>query len=136
LRASGFPGIPGWFTEEQQRAWALIVQEIHAKAAVFFAQLWHQGRVTHSAVIGQTPESSSNVPYEGQVRWNRLANLTFQPPKAMTKREIERTQQDFVKAAENAIAAGCDGIEIHAGNGYLFDQFHHSNSQSCITKAR
>lgn len=47
----------------------------------------------------------------------------------MTKEEITSTQDDFVQAAENAISIGFDGIEIHAGNGYLFDQFHHSNSK-------
>ena len=47
----------------------------------------------------------------------------------MTMEEIQQTQEDFVQAARNCIAAGFDGIEIHAGNGYLFDQFHHSNSK-------
>lgn len=48
----------------------------------------------------------------------------------MTAADIERTQEDFVRSAEAAMAAGCDGVEIHAGNGYLFDQFHHTNSTS------
>jgi 2,4-dienoyl-CoA reductase-like NADH-dependent reductase (Old Yellow Enzyme family) len=58
-----------------------------------------------------------------------LPPLLFETPKAMTSEDISATQDDFVQAAINAISAGCDGIEIHAGNGYLFDQFHHSNGK-------
>jgi 2,4-dienoyl-CoA reductase-like NADH-dependent reductase (Old Yellow Enzyme family) len=58
-----------------------------------------------------------------------LPPLLFETPKAMTSEDISATQDDFVQAAVNAISAGCDGIEIHAGNGYLFDQFHHSNGK-------
>jgi len=58
-----------------------------------------------------------------------LPPLLFETPKAMTTEDISATQEDFVRAARNAISAGCDGIEIHAGNGYLFDQFQHSNGK-------
>nr|XP_031860299.1 uncharacterized protein CI109_004183 [Kwoniella shandongensis]KAA5527371.1 hypothetical protein CI109_004183 [Kwoniella shandongensis] len=127
VRASGFPGVPGTFTEEQQEAWRPIVGGVHAKGSVFFAQLWHQGRNTHSSVIGQQPESASAVPMDGSVMWSGVEPLPFEAPKAMSKEDIAATQRDFVNAARNAREIGFDGVEIHAGNGYLFDQFHHSN---------
>ena len=61
--------------------------------------------------------------------WAGVDPRPFEVPHAMTMEEIQQTQEDFVQAARNCIAAGFDGIEIHAGNGYLFDQFHHSNSK-------
>ncbi|WWD19946.1 hypothetical protein CI109_104419 [Kwoniella shandongensis] len=117
VRASGFPGVPGTFTEEQQEAWRPIVGGVHAKGSVFFAQLWHQGRNTHSSVIGQQPESASAVPMDGSVMWSGVEPLPFEAPKAMSKEDIAATQRDFVNAARNAREIGFDGVEIHAGNG-------------------
>lgn len=101
---------------------------MHAKQGIIFAQLWHQGRTTHSAVAGTTPESSSASKLDGQISWSGFAARPLETPKEMTLDDIEGTQSDFVNAAIMAREAGFDGIEIHAGNGYLFDQFHHSNS--------
>ncbi|WRT68114.1 uncharacterized protein IL334_005089 [Kwoniella shivajii] len=127
LRASGVPGIPGWFTSEQQDTWKPIVEAVHSKGGKFFSQLWHQGRNTHSGLTGQLPESSSPTPLEGDFAWAGFPARPFEVPKEMTKADIEQTQDDFVIAAIKAREIGFDGIEIHAGNGYLFDQFHHSN---------
>jgi 2,4-dienoyl-CoA reductase-like NADH-dependent reductase (Old Yellow Enzyme family) len=129
VRASGLPGIPGWFTEEQQEKWKTIVDGVHAKGAIFFAQLWHQGRNTHSAAIAQQPESASDVPIDGSLFWSGMPTLPFEAPRPMTVSDIRTTQDDFVKAAIAARQAGCDGVELHAGNGYLFDQFLHDNSE-------
>ncbi|KAK4689046.1 hypothetical protein P7C73_g1067, partial [Tremellales sp. Uapishka_1] len=119
LRASGAPGIPGWFTTEQQQAWSMIIDAVHAKGAIFFTQLWHQGRNTHSTFIGQTPDSSSAVALEGNMQWSGVAPAPFEVPRAMTQEDIISTEEDFVKAAVAARKAGCDGIEIHAGNGNI-----------------
>ncbi|WWC69842.1 uncharacterized protein I206_103785 [Kwoniella pini CBS 10737] len=128
IRASGLYGIPGNFTEEQQKGWKTIVSAVHTKGGYIFNQLWHQGRTTHSALIGdKTPESSSNVPIDGTFQWNGFSARPYEVPVAMTKKAILDTQDDFVQAAKNAMAVGFDGIEIHGGNGYLFDQFLHSN---------
>ncbi|WVW84317.1 hypothetical protein I302_106351 [Kwoniella bestiolae CBS 10118] len=128
VRASGLFGIPGNFTDEQLEGWRFIVSAVHEKGGFIFSQLWHQGRTTHSALIGgQQPQSSSNVPMQGTFGWNGFEARPFEVPKPMSKDDIIDTQNDFVNAAKNAISAGFDGIEIHAGNGYLFDQFLHSN---------
>ncbi|WWC62257.1 uncharacterized protein I303_104853 [Kwoniella dejecticola CBS 10117] len=128
LRASGLYGIPGNFTPEQQAGWKTIVSTVHAKGGYMFNQLWHQGRTTHSGLIGgQTPESSSDVPIDGMFQWNGLSARPYEVPRAMSKKDILDTQADFVQAAKNAMLVGFDGIEVHGGNGYLFDQFLHSN---------
>lgn len=105
---------------------------MHEKGGVFFAQLWHQGRNTHSTLTGFAPLSSSAVPLEGSVRWSGVPPLPFETPKAMTLDDITETQEEFVAAAKAALLAGCDGIEIHAGNGYIFDQFLQSNSKPAL----
>jgi len=117
IRASGRPGIPGWFTPEQVESWRPIVSSVHERGGFFFAQLWHQGRNTHSFLTGQQPESSYAVGLSGSLTCATIPPLPFETPKAMTKEEISATQRDFVHAAINAVSAGCDGIEIHAGNG-------------------
>ncbi|KAK9896816.1 FMN-linked oxidoreductase [Cystobasidium minutum MCA 4210] len=127
LRASGVPGIPGLFTEEQQEGWKKIVDAVHQQGGVFFCQIWHQGRTTHSCLMDQIPHSSSDVALQGKFAWNDIPARPYEKPVPMSKDDIEATQNDFVQAAVNALSVGFDGIEVHAGNGYLFDQFHHSN---------
>lgn len=90
---------------------------MHAKGAVFFAQLWHQGRNTHSLAIGQQPESASDVPIDGSLFWSGMPVVPFEAPKPMTLADIEATQDDFVNAAVAARLGGCDGVELHGGNG-------------------
>lgn len=70
-------------------------------------------------MTGQLPESSSAVGLSGNLACPTFPPLPFETPKAMTNDDISATQMDFVQAAMNAISAGCDGIEIHAGNGYI-----------------
>lgn len=118
-RASGLPGIPGWYTSEQEEKWANIIGSVHAKGAIFFAQLWHQGRNTHSLAIGQQPESASAVPIDGSLYWNEMPVVPFEVPREMTLEDIARTQKDFVDAALAARRAGCDGVEFHGGNGWV-----------------
>lgn len=117
IRASGLPGIPGFFTDEHEGGWRRIVDAVHAKGGVFFAQLWHQGRNTHSLAIGEQPISSSAVAIDGQLYWNEMPIVPFEVPKTMTSEEITATQEEFVQAALRARRAGCDGVELHAGNG-------------------
>jgi len=113
------PGIPGWFTPEQTESWKTVINAVHDKGGIFFAQLWHQGRNTHSSIIGQRPESSSAIGMNGSLLWSTCIPQPFETPKAMSSAEISATQDDFVRAARNALEAGCDGVEIHAGNGFV-----------------
>lgn len=90
---------------------------MHAKGAIFFAQLWHQGRNTHSLAIGQQPESASDVSIDGSLYWSGMPVVPFEVPRSMFLSDIEATQNDFVNAAIAARKAGCDGVELHGGNG-------------------
>ncbi|KAI5475978.1 hypothetical protein MNV49_000537 [Pseudohyphozyma bogoriensis] len=111
LVASGSLGVPGMFTEEQYAGWKKVTSAVHAKDGKMFCQL-----------------SSSNVPITDNPHVkNGLPAVPFEAPHALTVEEIAETQGDFVRAAKKSIESGFDGIEIHAANGYLFDQFHHSN---------
>ncbi|KAI5476535.1 hypothetical protein MNV49_007545 [Pseudohyphozyma bogoriensis] len=128
LNASGMLGVPGMFTEEQSEGWKKVTAAIHAKGGKAFCQLWHQGRNSHSIVSGSQPVSSSAVPItDSPHSWAGLPTMPFEVPHALTIEEIQSVQEDFVKAAKLALASGFDGVEIHAANGYLFDQFHHTN---------
>ncbi|GAA6001855.1 hypothetical protein JCM10207_002352 [Rhodosporidiobolus poonsookiae] len=128
LVASGMMGVPGLFTDEQVEGWKKITSAVHAKGGLIFCQLWHQGRNAHSSASGIQPVSSSNIPItDAPHSWRGLATEPFEVPHALTVEEIASTQEDFVKAAVNARKAGFDGVEIHAANGYLFDQFQHDN---------
>ena len=88
-----------------------------------FAQLWHVGRVAHPHFFNGDVLAPSAIGVEGSVP--RMRELTYITPKAATKDDINSLVADFAKAADNAIEAGFDGVEIHGANGYLIDQFLH-----------
>ncbi len=120
----GYPGTPGLHTESQVQGWKRVADAVHACGGRLFIQLWHVGRVSHPTWLdGETPVSSSAVALRGETR---LANGTLVPavaPRALALDEIPLITRDYVTAARNAMLAGADGVEIHAANGYLIDQF-------------
>lgn len=122
--ARGYPDVPGLWTDEQVEAWKPIVDTVHAKGAVFFAQIWHTGRVSAPEFQpnGQAPISSTDKQVPPQVSQDGHVS-TFAVPRRLETTEIPQVVNDFRIAARNAIKAGFDGVEIHAANGYLFDQF-------------
>lgn len=122
--ARGYPDVPGLWTHQQVVAWKPIVDAVHASGAVFFAQLWHTGRASPSEFQpnGQAPISSTDKQIPAQVNHSGDVN-TFAVPRRLETEEIPHVVNDFRVAARNAIKAGFDGVEIHAANGYLFDQF-------------
>ncbi|KAF9482416.1 FMN-linked oxidoreductase [Pholiota conissans] len=129
LQSSGLPGVPGIFTDEQVVGWKKVVDAVHAKGGVFVMQLWHQGRNTHSCVTGMQTLSASAVSItESQYSWNGVPSVDWEVPKAMTQEDIDMVKKEYVDAAKAAREAGFDGIEIHGANGYLPDQFLHSNT--------
>lgn len=127
--ASGYPGTPGIWNDEQVEAWKPIVKAVKGKGAIFWSQLWHAGRASHPALIdGQTPIGPSALAVPDKC-W--LGGTTMEPypvPHELTKEDIKNVVQDFVKCAQNALAAGFDGVELHAANGYLIDQFTKSST--------
>lgn len=123
--AGSYPGAPGIYTKEQINAWKTINDAIHAKGGLIFVQLWHLGRVASSAYNeGQQPVSSSAI----TVQEPNIFGQPHETPRALEINEIKSLVQDFRQAALNAVEAGFDGVEIHAANGYLLDQFINSNS--------
>ncbi|WP_144210556.1 alkene reductase [Shewanella donghaensis] len=127
--AKGYAWTPGIYTPEQIAGWRKVTDAVHAKQGAIFAQLWHVGRVTHPDNIGgEQPISSSSLKAENVKVF--VDNGSDAPgfvdvvePRAMTKADIQQVIEDYRQAALNAIEAGFDGIELHAANGYLINQF-------------
>jgi N-ethylmaleimide reductase len=123
-QGKGYPRTPGIFSSEQVAGWKVVTDAVHAEGGRIFLQIWHVGRLSHRAIqpSGVLPVAPSAIKAEGEI-------FTFQGPKALeTPRalhidEIPGIVEDFRRAAENAKLAGFDGVEIHAANGYLIDQF-------------
>ncbi|MBD0409599.1 alkene reductase [Pseudoalteromonas distincta] len=121
--AQGYPNTPGLFTSEQIQGWKKVTDAVHANGGKMFAQLWHVGRVAHPHFFDGDVLAPSAIGVEGSVP--RMRELTYIIPKAATIDDIKGLVADYAKAAENAIEAGFDGVEIHGANGYLIDQFLH-----------
>lgn len=124
----GYPNTPGLHSSEQVESWKGVTSAVHAKGGVIFAQLMHTGRIGHKDLLpeGVLPLAPSAVIAEGTV-YTATGPQAFEVPKQMTEEDIEQTISDFASAAENAIVAGFDGVEIHGANGYLLHQFVSTN---------
>lgn len=121
----GYPATPGIYTTEQTAAWKEIVDAVHAKGGAIVAQLWHVGRISHSSLHPEhgAPEAPSAISPAGQTYGADWQLYDYEVPKAMSVEDIARLLKEYESAAQNAKAAGFDGVEIHAANGYLLDQF-------------
>ena len=121
----GYPATPGIYTAEQTAAWKEIVEAVHAKGGSIVSQLWHVGRISHSSLHPEhgAPEAPSAIPPAGQTYGADWQLYDYEVPKAMSIEDIARLLKEYELAAQNAKAAGFDGVEIHAANGYLLDQF-------------
>ena len=134
--AKGYAWTPGIYTPEQIEGWRKVTQAVHAENGAIFAQLWHVGRVTHPDNIGgEQPMSSSALKAQNVKVF--VDNGSDEPgfvdvvqPKAMTKSDIQQVIAEYRQAALNAIEAGFDGIELHAANGYLINQFIDSEANT------
>ena len=121
----GYPATPGIYSPEQTQAWKEIVEAVHAQGGKIVAQLWHVGRISHSSLHPEQglPEAPSALAPAGKTFTASWQMEPFETPRAMTLDDIARVKNDYQIAARNAKTAGFDGIEIHAANGYLLDQF-------------
>lgn len=119
----GYLYTPGIHTPKQIQGWKKITQAVHKKGGRIFLQLWHVGRISHSSYHnGKLPVAPSAIKPKGEVyTYNGIKE--FETPKELKVQEIKEIVKEYAKAAKNAIKAGFDGIEIHAANGYLIDQF-------------
>lgn len=126
---NGYLGVPGISHDKQIDGWKKITDAVHAKGGLMFLQLWHVGRVSHTEhqVDGGAPVAPSAVPFEG-VAFTKDGWVPSTPARALEISEIEALVGEYRKATERAVAAGFDGVEVHAANGYLLDQFLHDGS--------
>ncbi len=125
----GWPFAPGLWTQAQVDAWKPVTKSVHAAGGRIIAQLWHMGRQVHSSVIGGQPVSSSATKTEGQAHTFE-GKKDFEVARPLELDEIPRLLEDYELATKNALAAGFDGVQIHAANGYLIDQFLRDNANS------
>lgn len=125
-RAGGFPGIAGIWTKEQIAAWKKVADAVHAKGSFVFLQLAASGRIANPAYLkskGYDMVSSSNLVDTTNAAGAFTGEKEATAPRALTVAEVKEYVQDFARAAENAIEAGFDGIEVHGANGFLVEQF-------------
>lgn len=123
-QAIGSPFTPGLYTQEQIEGWKKITQAVHNKGGLIFAQLWHTGRVGHSIDRqGELPVSASAIAISNMQHFTSQGMQPYEQPRALSVEEIQQVIADYVQAAKNAIVAGFDGVEFHAANGYLPNQF-------------
>jgi len=121
----GYARIPGLFSTEQRDGWKRVTDGVHRAGGRIFVQLMHTGRVSHPANLapGARIVAPSAIAAPGEM-WTDSAGMQPHPaPEAMSEADIAQAIAEFAAAARLAVAAGFDGIELHAANGYLIDQF-------------
>jgi len=123
-QGKGYAFTPGIHSNAQVEGWKKITDEVHRKKSKIFLQLWHVGRVSHSSLQkgNALPVAPSAIAPAGQA-FTYEGMLDFETPRALSLEEIPDIVDQYTQAAKNAKAAGFDGVEIHAANGYLLDQF-------------
>ena len=121
----GYPRIPGMFNDTHVNAWKKVTASVHACGGKIFMQLMHSGRVSHALNLpdGAKVLAPSAIQLEGEIYTDAKGLQAHSMPSEMTSNEIAVTTQEYVQAAQYAIAAGFDGIELHSANGYLLEQF-------------
>lgn len=119
----GYPDTPGIWSDEQVTGWKQVTEAVHAKGGRILLQLWHVGRISDPIYLdGELPVAPSAIAAEGHPSLVRPIK-PFVTPRALELDEIPAIIEAFRQGAENAMAAGFDGVEIHGANGYLLDQF-------------
>src|SRR5512136_2254326 len=120
----GWVNSPGIYNDAQVAGWQKTTTALHAKGTPVFLQLWHCGRASHSSFHGGKPTvSASAIKINSDYIRTPIGKQPYETPRALETAEVAAVVQDYRRAAERAKAAGFDGVEIHAANGYLIDQF-------------
>lgn len=121
----GYARIPGLWSAEQVAAWRPVTAAVHAAGGKIFAQLMHTGRVSHKDNMAPDARiiAPSAVALAGQMYTDAGGMQDYPVPEAMSEADITEAKESFVTASRNAVAAGFDGVELHAANGYLLEQF-------------
>ncbi|WP_298143285.1 alkene reductase [uncultured Acinetobacter sp.] len=127
-QANGYLNTPGLFNQAQVEGWKLLTDAVHAKGSLIVSQLWHVGRVSHPDLLnGEIPVSASQVQQAGYVSLLR-PKREYVAPRPLDVSEIQAIVAQYKQAAIYAKEAGFDGVEVHAANGYLLDQFLQSTT--------
>ncbi|WP_317046517.1 alkene reductase [Siphonobacter curvatus] len=123
----GYSRIPGIFSEAQVEGWRAVTRGVHEGGSKIFLQLMHTGRIAHIANLpeGYQPVGLSTIQAVGEIFTDAEGMQEYSVPVALDIAGINRVIHDFVKAAQNAIQAGFDGVELHGANGYLLEQSLH-----------
>jgi 2,4-dienoyl-CoA reductase-like NADH-dependent reductase (Old Yellow Enzyme family) len=119
----GYANVPGIWSQQQVEAWKPVTKAVHDKGGHIFAQIWHVGRISDPELLnGQLPIAPSAIAAAGTVSLLR-PQRPFVTPRALETHEVKQVVEAFRRGAQNAQAAGFDGVELHGANGYLLDQF-------------
>jgi N-ethylmaleimide reductase len=134
-QGQGYSDVPGIWSDEQVSAWKKVTDSVHTAGGKIVMQLWHVGRVSHVDLQpgGQSPVAPSAILAKTKTVLIHDGVPTFvdtSMPRALTLEELPGIVQDYRHAANNAIAAGFDGVEVHGANGYLLDQFLRAGSNT------
>jgi len=120
---SAFISEPGIYSAEQIKGWQQVTDAVHAKGGRIFLQIWHAGRAAHPVLNnGAQPVSPSAIAIDGQIHTPE-GKFDYVVPRELSDNEIPEIINGFKVAADNAMQAGFDGVEVHAANGYLLDEF-------------
>lgn len=124
-QGQGYPGTPGIHSSEQVEGWKLVTNAVHDAGGKIFLQLWHVGRISHRShqPNGGLPVAPSAIKPSGGIYSADWKEVAFETPRALETEEIPGIVEAFRLGAQNAKAAGFDGVEVHGANGYLVDQF-------------
>jgi N-ethylmaleimide reductase len=127
----GYAWTPGIYSDAQVAGWKTVTDAVHAKGGKIAAQIWHVGRISHSSlqIGGAAPVAPSAIGAASKT-FDGTSFVETSVPRALDLAEIPRVIEDYRRAARNADAAGFDGVEIHAANGYLIDQFLRDTSNT------
>ncbi|SNR68769.1 N-ethylmaleimide reductase [Methylobacillus rhizosphaerae] len=122
--AHGYPATPGIHDSEQVEGWKQVTAAVHAKGGKIVLQLWHVGRISHPSLQPghALPVAPSAIKPAGQA-FTYEGLQDFVTPRALSIEELPGIVADYARATQNALDAGFDGVEVHAANGYLLDQF-------------
>ncbi len=121
--SNGYMNCPGIYSQEQIKGWQQVTDAVHNVGGKVFLQLWHCGRISHSSLLdGKQPIAPSAIAPKGELH-TPAGKVVIETPRALEKQEIAEIIEQFRSGAENAKAAGFDGVELHGAFGYLIDQF-------------
>lgn len=130
IQGLGWNDSPGIYTDEQVDGWKAITKAVHDKGSIIFLQLWHCGRASHTSFHVELglPVAPSAIKLNGEYIHTPDGKQPYETPRSLATNEVKQIVRDYQAAAKKAKAAGFDGVEIHAANGYLIDEFLQSKT--------